>query len=320
MKYSFVLAALSAAAIAHPYVNVEISDDVVATTGHGVQHHRSRDHHDSQHRGWFSGLWSGRNRSRNGRDRSRNGRDRSDDRDDRDDRDNRRDDRDNRDDRRDDDREDRDDRDDHRDNRRDDRDNRRDDRDNRRDDRDNRDDRRDDNRDGRDNRDDRRENDRRENNRDDRRNDRDDRRNDRDNNGDDRRDHDNSVCFLPESVDECGLTVNQRDRNNIADIIDDIVGDNAFECVINGRSNREERRQTERCCERNGGELNDQEGHCKLNKNLLMASADIEQVCSETSWRTPAMTGVNVPSINAESSLLSATPVRLVNSMMSSST
>jgi hypothetical protein len=47
-------------------------------------------------------------------------------------------------------------------------------------------------------------------------------------------------------------------------MMDDIMDEGHFECVIHGHSDRDVRRNTDRCCERNGGELNDQRGHCSL--------------------------------------------------------
>lgn len=91
MKYSLILSMLTAAAIATPYINVEVVEENGLTNGDSNRHHRHKDdvrrrHGDRNHRrngrsdrgdqeeddisnGWFSKLW--RNNNKDNEDRER---------------------------------------------------------------------------------------------------------------------------------------------------------------------------------------------------------------------------------------------------------
>jgi len=49
-------------------------------------------------------------------------------------------------------------------------------------------------------------------------------------------------------------------------MMDDIFSTH-YECVLNGHTNKAERRDTEHCCVDNGGELYEQQGHCRYSLN-----------------------------------------------------
>jgi len=57
---------------------------------------------------------------------------------------------------------------------------------------------------------------------------------------------------------------NRRHRNyDPMNMIDDLFGTN-YECIIDGRSGRDERRDARECCRENGGELSELRGHVRI--------------------------------------------------------
>jgi hypothetical protein len=73
---------------------------------------------------------------------------------------------------------------------------------------------------------------------------------------------------IPEK--SCRLTLeNQRGRRvDSTSVLNDMESNN-FECILKERSGRGERRETRECCERIGGEVYDQRGHCRLKYDVF---------------------------------------------------